>query len=141
MDQMFDLPSQHVYDAEIKGGRFELYFVAHDFGPFVSSRIDPTDEIEMVYVVESAEVRAPFCGMDGDETVVWTFFIEYDGVRVFPRVDEAWLVSCTPAKVFYAWDVWSVLVEFPHVFESEEVESFTVTTSYGEEVEEGEKLG
>jgi len=91
-------------------------------------------------VVESAEVCAPFCGVDGDESVVGAFLFEDDGVGVLPGVDEAWIVGCAPAEVFDAWDVGCVVIEFAHVFESEKLEGLAVASAVGKHVEEGEEL-
>ena len=61
-------------------------------------------------------------------------------MRILPGVDEARVVGGAPAKVLYAREVWSFVVEFTHVVESEELEGFSVASAVGKQVEEGEEL-
>ena len=46
---MFDNAGQVVRYSEVEGSRFELDLSSHDFCPFVTGRIDPTDEIKMIH--------------------------------------------------------------------------------------------
>jgi hypothetical protein len=45
----------------------------------------------VVDLVQGAEVGSPFCGFDGHEAVVWTFFFEDDGVGVSVYMNE-WML-------------------------------------------------
>jgi hypothetical protein len=47
-----------ICDPQIKGGRFELDLVPHEFSPFVPGGVDPAHEVEVVDVFQRAEVCA-----------------------------------------------------------------------------------
>jgi len=126
-----DLSGEHIYEAKVKSGGLKVDLVSHDLCPLVACRVYPADEVEVVDVVQSAEVGTPFGRFDGDEAIVWTFFFENDRVWPFPSIDEARFVNGAPRKVAYSRYVRSVLVEFSHAIYSERFKGFSVATTVG----------
>jgi len=133
------LAREVVRDGEVERSRMERYVAPAKPRPAVPCLVDPPDLIEMTYILERAEIRSPFRGLDRDKAVIRAFPFENDRVWPLPGVDQPGIVHCAPAEVFHPGSVRRLLVELMHSCYGEALECGTVTAAIREHVEEGEE--